>query len=305
MRQSYRLVSAAALYLAASGCLVTTSQYELKTREADTLRDGLASVNREKAALEARSEALKGQLAQEKETAARLAEKCGIMEEDLRKASDELGAARTRYEGTRITREQLINELLEKERTSGRRIQELSAQILALEAEAEKLRREGAAKETLIADLRKKAETAPDTEALLQERDMLLGRIERLTEERDAARRKSRERIASLAEAVPALVPGSSAEPVGPGLRLHLPEKALFRQPGKPELSDSVRALAEELRKVAAGDPRAAVVVRAPGEVAGEGIRGALSGDGGFAPDRVVVGSPGADRGADLFLIIP
>ncbi|HEU5359913.1 MAG TPA: hypothetical protein VFU42_02020, partial [Candidatus Deferrimicrobiaceae bacterium] len=99
--------------LGTGGCLVTASTYEGKTREADSLRDALASANKERTILEERFSAIQKQVADEKEANAALASRNREQMEELKKANEELESAVRNYEGTRITREELISELLE------------------------------------------------------------------------------------------------------------------------------------------------------------------------------------------------
>src|SRR5512143_2570714 len=156
------LTSFLALSCLAGGCLVTGTTYEAKTREADALRDALAATNKEKDQISAQAETLRKQLSGETERSAGLAARLKTQDEDIRRMSDELASARKNYEGTRITREQLISELLEKEKATGKRIQDLSAKGQGLEAETDRLRKEAAEREILIAELRRKAEATPD-----------------------------------------------------------------------------------------------------------------------------------------------
>ncbi|HEY6072920.1 MAG TPA: hypothetical protein VIV15_05870 [Anaerolineales bacterium] len=161
--------------------MVTSSKYEIKTREADTLRDALASANKEKTVFEARIEALERQVSVGKEENSSLSARLRTMEEEAVKTNEELASARKNYEGTRITREQFISELLEKEKATGKRIQELNARAQTCEQSLENVRKEGAGRDSELAEFRKKAEKAPDEDALRRERDILLGRVERLS----------------------------------------------------------------------------------------------------------------------------
>ena len=53
----WMVVPLIAFTLGAGGCLVTTSKYEAKTKEADTLRDALASASKERNTLQVKYEA--------------------------------------------------------------------------------------------------------------------------------------------------------------------------------------------------------------------------------------------------------
>lgn len=302
----------AALSFSTCGCLVAGSKYDMKTREADALRDALAVVNKEKTVLEARNEALQKQVSDGKQAVSDLTSRLGNQDEEMRRMGTELSSARRTYEGTRITREQLITELLEKEKATGKRIQDLSDRAEACEQEAEKLRKERAALEAQASELRRKTEPPPDAMALRRERDVLLGRVERLTDElsREPARRD--ERYRALSEAIAGLSPSVSVSRLGPGMHLSIPEKVLLRRPGKPGLSDAAGSILKEVRRIAEDYPAAAVVVTARDAAPADDIRTGLSGSPGFSPERILVRqafSPGSagprDGGAELLLFIP
>ena len=294
-----------ALSCVAGGCLVTGTTYETKTREADALRDALAATSKEKNQVSAQAEALRKQLADEKEAAAVLSARLKTQDEDIRRMSDELASARKNYEGTRITREQLISELLEKEKATGRRIQDLSVKGQALEGETERLRKEAAERETLIAELRQKAELTPDAAALRKERDILLGRVERLTEERTQEEKRRNERLAALAEAAEKAAPGVTVSPLGPALRIVVPDRLLRRQSGKGDLSDPLKALIAEIGKAAGELPSASVIVAASVAKTAEEIQAALVRTTGLPRGRVLVNAGGKDKGAELLLLAP
>lgn len=294
-----------ALSCLAGGCLVTGTTYETKSREADALRDALAATSKEKNQSSAQAETLKKQLSDEKEKSAGLDARLKTQDEDIRRMSDELASARKNYEGTRITREQLISELLDKEKATGKRIQDLSVKGQALEAQVEKLGKEAAEREILIADLRRKAETTPDAEALRRERDILLGRVERLTEERSQEEKKKKERLAALADAAAKAAPGVTVSPLGPALRIVVPDRLLPRPSGKGNLSDPLKALIAEIGKAAGDLPSASVIVVAPGSKAGEDILAALVGTARLPRERVLVDAGGRDKGAELLVLAP
>ena len=92
------LIVPIALSLAASGCFVATSRFEEKVAESDTLRDALASANKEKNALSIRHESLQKQLADTKETADSCAVKSKGQEAELsrlRHEADDIICLRT------------------------------------------------------------------------------------------------------------------------------------------------------------------------------------------------------------------
>lgn len=302
--KALRAAAVAALALTAGGCLVAGSRFEMKTREADTLRDALAASNKEKNALEARVEALGKQVADEKASSGALSARVRVLEDESRRTGEELASARKNYEGTRITREQLISELLEKEKATGRRIQELNAKAQACEQEASALRKEAAARETAIAELKKKIEAAPNADSLRLERDVLLGRIERLKEERRLDERRRDDRFALLADAVGKISPGVSATSLGPTLRVFVPQSLLLAR-GDTVLTDACRAVAGEVGKAAGEFPSASVVVTASALKPAEALQAAVTRSGGIARERVLVDSGGNQAGAELLLLIP
>lgn len=157
-RMAITLAAAAAL-LSCAGCIVTSSTYEAKVREVDVLRDAHASLNREKTRLAAEVEALAKESAREKANGGALAVQLREKEESLKRVSGELEAVRKASEGSRITREQFIDELLAKEKATGKRLQELSSRADACAEELARERRESAEREREVAELRKKLES--------------------------------------------------------------------------------------------------------------------------------------------------
>ncbi len=300
-----RAAALLALSCLAGGCLVTGTTYETKTREADALRDALAATNKEKNQVTAQLEAGRKQLADEKAESASLAARLKSQDDDIRRMSDELASARKNYEGTRITREQLISELLEKEKATGKRIQDLSARDQALEAEVERLRKDAAERESQIAELRRKAELTPDAASLRKERDILLGRVERLTEERGQEEKRRIERLGALAETAGKTAPGVTASPLGPTLRILVPERVLLRAPGKGELSDAMKALIREIGKAIGDLPSASVIVAAHAPKTAEEIQAALMAAAGLPRGRVLVNTGSGTKGAELLLLAP
>jgi len=133
-------LAAAAALLSCAGCIVTTSTYETKAREVEFLRDGYASLNREKTKLAAEVDALSKQVAAEKTAGDALAERLREREDSLARVTGELDALRKACEGSRSTREQFIDELLGKEKATGKRLQELSSRADACEEELAELR---------------------------------------------------------------------------------------------------------------------------------------------------------------------
>ena len=153
------LLAAASALLCCAGCIVTNSTYEAKVREVDVLRDAYASLNREKSKMAAEVEALTKQVALEKTSGGMLAGQLREKEEALKRLGGELEAVRKASEGTRLTREQFIDELLAKEKATGKRLQELSSRLDACGEELSRERRESADRDRELEELRKKLQT--------------------------------------------------------------------------------------------------------------------------------------------------
>ena len=152
-------LAAASVLLFCAGCIVTNSTYEAKVREVDVLRDAYASLNREKSKMAAEVEALTKQVALEKTSGGMLAGQLREKEEALKRLGGELEAVRKASEGTRLTREQFIDELLAKEKATGKRLQELSSRLDACGEELSRERRESADRDRELEELRKKLQT--------------------------------------------------------------------------------------------------------------------------------------------------
>lgn len=284
--------------------MVTSSKYEIKTREADTLRDALASASKEKSVLETRTDALKKQLSDEKETGLSQASRIRTLEEDNRRVNEELAAARKNYEGTRITREQFINELLEKEKATGKRVQELGARAQDCELSLESLRKESSAREAELAELRKKAEKPGETDALRRERDILLGRVERLTEERVQETKRRDDRFGALAESIGRISAEVPHAVLGPGLWVHIPEKILVPK-GKNSLSDAGQKIVSEVGEAAGEFPGSSLLLTSGAKRIEEEIRGLLVEKKKIPPERILFRPGDREKGAELMLLVP
>jgi hypothetical protein len=272
--------------------MVASSKYEIKTKEADALRDAVAAANKEKTVLEARNEALQKQLADGKDAEAALAGRVQAQEGEIRRMSEEIASARKNYEGTRITREQFISELLEKEKTTGKRIQDLGERAQACEQALENLRKESAARDS------------GDNDALKRERDILLGRVERLTEERKQEEKRRDDRFAALSEAIGKTARDVSVTSLGPALRVVLPEKVLSVK-GKSTLSEGGKKTIALVGKAAAEFPTASIIVSAGGKkIAGE-VRAVLADAGKLPGERIPVKLYDNEKGAELLLLVP
>jgi DNA repair exonuclease SbcCD ATPase subunit len=296
----------------ASGCFVATARFEEKVAESDSLRDALAAANREKNSLSGRHDALQKQFADMKDTAENCAVKSKGQEAELSRVNAELANAKRSYEGTRITREELITELMEKEKATGKRIQELSARAQAGEAELEKARREidRAAKEisardARVAELQEQLGKAQGDEGLRRERDTLLGRIERFTEDRKEEEKRRDARFEAAAAKLRDAAPPAAVASAGGVLRISLPEKALLKAGGQ-ELAEPGKAATDESAGILSEFPAARLVVNAvPDGKAMKAVLAALA-DGGKVPaERIVRGTREKDGGVELLLIVP
>lgn len=284
--------------------MVTSSKYEMKTKEADALRDAIAGMNKEKSVLEARIEALQKQLSDEKEAQEDLSARVKAQEAELQRSTEELASARKSYEGTRITREQFISELLEKEKATGKRIQELNARAQSCETALENLRRGSAAGDGEQAGVKKNGDAPGDYEELKRERDILLGRVERLTEERKEEGKRRDDRFATLTEAIGKVSRDVSVTPLGPALRVALPDNLLSAK-GKSQLSPGGRKIVEEVGKAAAEFPKSSVLLSMGGKKIAAEIRSVMAAAGKLPPGRIHYSPRGQEKGAELLLLVP
>ncbi len=298
------VVPVLAIALGTGGCLVTTSQYDAKTKEADSLRDALAVTKKEKAILEAKHVASQKELSDEKEANAILSARVAEQEKELEQAKEDLASIGRKFEGTRITREELISELLEKEKATGKRIQQLSEMAQACDRERETLRRTAAAQEAAISGLEKRVAETPDMESLRRERDILLGRIERIREDRLREGRRRDLRFAELAKTVSGISPEIAAAPVGPAMRVRVPDTVLFSE-GEPTLTNAGRQVIGEVGKAASEFPAAAIIVTAEEQSKADEILALLTKDYPANRERVSAGAGSEERNTELLLVIP
>jgi peptidoglycan hydrolase CwlO-like protein len=301
-----------ALSLLASGCFVSTDRYMEKTQEADTLRDALASANKEKNVLAVRNESLQKQVADLKETGDSLAAKVKAQEAELSRLNTELAAAKKSYEGTRITREELISELLDKEKSTGKRIQELSARAQACDAEGDRLRKEIdrnaktiASREAEIGEMRAKLEKSPKEEEVRLERDTLLGKVERLTEDRKSEEKRRDARFEEIAAGLKSAAPTIQAAQAGPVLRMILPDKGLLKGTG-PETTESGKALFDAVAKTVVDFPSTALLLSGADEKAVKGMSAALEAWAKLPAGRIIAGTRGkGEVGLELLVVVP
>jgi hypothetical protein len=284
--------------------MVRGSKYDAKTREVDTLRDAMAITNREKSVLEARIEALVHQLAEEGERSAALAAQAREQEEAIRKLEGELTSTRRQYEGTRITREQLVAELLEKEKATGKRIQELSMKAARHAAEEERLRREAALRDAELAEFKAKLGSPSEADALRRERNILLGRVERLTEERGIKDRRREERFAAVAQRLEAMGAGIRTATLGRALRIVIPDEILVNG-CNTEPSNACREAVLTVGRTAGEFPASSLVLFAGNRGLADALKTLLMRDGAVPEDQIATTVREAERGAELLLLVP
>jgi hypothetical protein len=293
-----------AIALGSGGCLVTASTYKAKAKEAESLRNGLASTNKEKAMLEEKYVTIQKQLSGEKEENAALSSRIREQEEELGKIKEELSSLGKEYEGTRITREELISELLEMEKATGKKIQELNARAQSCETEKERLRKEAVARERTLSEVEMRAAETSDRETLRRERDILLGRIERIKEDRLREARRRDLRFTELAKTFSGISPRIAAMPVGPSMRILVPDNIFFRK-GKSTLTDAGKKVVGEVGKTASEFPTAAIIITASGKSQAGNIQTVLTKGYSLPTGRVLTSARSRDRETELLLVIP
>lgn len=298
------VVPLVAFILGTGGCVVTTAKYEAKTREADSLRDALASASKEKNSLEARNEAIGKQLSEEEERNTALSSRNRELEEDLGNVKEELASIAGKYEGTRITREELISELLEKEKATGKRIQELGATAQRCEMERERLQKEAVERQDTISALEKRVAETADRETLGRERDILLGRIERIKEERLQEARRRDLRFAELAKAFSGISSRIESVRVGPAMVVRVPDTVLFLK-GKSSVSIAGKKVVREMGNTATEFPAAAIIVTTGEKSKAEEIRTLLTKTHSLPREQVYADAGSGTRVTELLLVIP
>ncbi|RMG58613.1 MAG: hypothetical protein D6713_07290 [Deltaproteobacteria bacterium] len=191
--------------LLVTGCLVPRSRYDAKVKEAEELRRSYAEVSQER-------ESLRKQLGEVEKTVDSLRSELEKTKKELEASREEnaklketVAQLQDTYATTKISRETLINELLEKEKEYSGRIKKLTLEnaslktrIASLEKESESLktaleaaRRELAEKEKSIASLKEKVSLKEDeagklraeVEDLRKRVHLLEGKVTRVQEE--------------------------------------------------------------------------------------------------------------------------
>jgi outer membrane protein OmpA-like peptidoglycan-associated protein len=298
------IVPIVALALGAGGCFVTTSTYEAKAREADSLRDALGAAKKEKSALQERYAAVRARLAEEDREREALAGRLRGREAELKETRERLDAIHRQFEGTRITREELISELLEKEKATGKRIQELSARAQACEADRERLRAEAAAREAALSRMEKTVADASDADSTRRERDILPGRVERVREEQAGRTRLRDDRFTELARTFADISPRIATEPVGPAVRVRIPGSVLFGKDGA-SLSNAGRKALGEMERAASAFPEAALYITTGAPSQADEIRSVLAKSGPTPHVEVRAAAGSGKRDVEVLLVVP
>ncbi len=180
MKKFCCLTFAVTFALLLQGCFVTTTKYDSKTKEADMLRSALSESKKKNNALITEIEeirktvdSLSGEL---KITKSELSAR-GEEVERLQGTVEEL---QKRYDTTKISRETLISELLEKEKKYSIQIKDLTVENTKLENTVETLNGEVDALETRLASAEARSRELEELSSMVH---LLEGRIARLKEE--------------------------------------------------------------------------------------------------------------------------
>ncbi len=284
IRRSLLVISAALLLLPAAGCIVTRSSYEMKAKESDTLREALASMNREKRKMAEENAELAKQVASCKETEAALSSRAREMEASQKRLEEAIPGSRQTSDGNRIPREKFIDELLEREKATGKRLQELSARNEGYERDLDRMRRETVARDREVAEFREKL-------------SILVPR----TESRDASRRRD-ETLAGLAADLGKVSPEINVTTLGPALRIVVPEKLVVRERGG-KLTDMGTAIVSKVSGAVSDLPTASLLVIAGGKSVAEAVRSVASSNGRIPKERLLSHVRDKDRTAEFLLI--
>src|SRR4030067_720036 len=122
-----------------------------------------------------------------------------------------------------------------------------------------------------------------------------------MEEERDQERRRRDVRFAELATTFSGISSRIAVAPVGPSMRVLVPDQVLFRK-GKSTLTDAGKKVIGEMGKTASEFPAAAVIITAAGKAQADEIRSALTKGHSVPPGRVL-GDPGSrGRGTGMRL---
>ena len=267
------------------------------------MRDALASLNRDKAKLAEENAKLSKQVASIKDAEAALSSQVKEMEASLKRLGEAMPDSRPAFNGNRITRERFIEELLEREKATGRRLQELSARNEGYEQDLERMRRESAARDREVSELKEKLSIlVPRGEQLQGERNILSGRVERLQEEQRNTLRLRDEKLARLAADLGKVSPEIDVTPLGPALRIVMPERLVVRG-SSGKLTKMGTAIVSKVSGAVSDLPSASLLVIAGGQAVAETVRSAASSTGRIPKERLLSHVRDKDRTAEFLLI--
>ena len=133
---------------------------------------------------------------------------------------------------------------------------------------------------------------------------MLLGRIERTREERVREKRLRDIRFTELAKTFAGISPQIVTAPVGPAIRVRLPDKILFRN-GNTTLSDTGKQVIGEMGKTVSEFPEATIIITSGGKSKADAIRSLLTNDQELPPGKVLADAGRGGGETELILVIP
>ncbi|PWB62736.1 MAG: hypothetical protein C3F14_09385 [Deltaproteobacteria bacterium] len=180
----------------------------------------------------------------------------------------------------------------------------MNSRAQSCEAALENLRKDSTARYGEPSDPKKDGEPSDGYEELKRERDILLGRVERLTEEHRHEDKRRDERFAALTEAIGKVSRDVSVTPLGPALRVELPDKLLSAK-GKSQLSPGGRKIVEEVGKAAAEFPTSSILLSMAGKKIAAEVRSVMASAGKLPPARILYKPGGQEKGAELLLLVP
>lgn len=167
-----------ALFL--QGCFVTTSKYDSKTNEANMLRNALSESKKKNNALLTEIEEIKKTVDSLSSELNKTKGELSSREQEVARLRGSVEELHKRYDTTKISRETLISELLEKEKKYSFQIKELTVENTKLEKTVETLNSELA---VLKSSLRTAEMKNRELEELSSKVHLLEGRVSRLKEE--------------------------------------------------------------------------------------------------------------------------
>jgi hypothetical protein len=262
----------------------------MKSKETDSLRDALASLNREKTKLAEENAALSRQVAAGKEAGEALSAQVKEMDESLKRLGEGMTGSRRKPETGRASREQLIDELLEGERATGRRMQELSVRAEGCEKSLEQAGRDAAAREREIEEMRNKL-------------SIFAGRVERIQEEGRQDMLQRDEKFSRLSSSLVEVSPEIGITPVGPALRIVVPENLIVGERGG-KLTKKGAAIISQLSGAVSELPSASLLIITGGKAASDTVRAAAAAGGKIPGERLMSHVREKGRTAEFLLIV-